>query len=127
MYIQREGLEKQLARAITRSKHIIVHGESGSGKSWLYKKVLGEENTLFETVNLSTADSKGSIRKEMEDLLGRKGIVVNTGYSEKKEGQLSAYVAKGKIDHTKTYQFKGKDSFELLLENMYKDAGKKQS
>lgn len=39
MYIERPNHERDLKRAITGSLHAILCGESGSGKTWLYKHV----------------------------------------------------------------------------------------
>lgn len=38
MYIDRPELETPLTSGLNDTKHLILHGESGSGKSWLYKK-----------------------------------------------------------------------------------------
>lgn len=38
MYIARPDLEKALKNALRSSLHVIIHGESGTGKSWLYKQ-----------------------------------------------------------------------------------------
>ena len=43
MYVSRERQEEALKKAVGGSKNIIIHGESGCGKSWLYKKVFSEE------------------------------------------------------------------------------------
>jgi predicted GTPase len=43
MYIHRKELELELKRKINGSKHILIYGDSGCGKSWLYKKVLSDE------------------------------------------------------------------------------------
>ena len=41
-------------------KHVVIHGESGCGKSWMYKRVFLEDNVLFQVINLGRASSSGS-------------------------------------------------------------------
>jgi hypothetical protein len=38
MYVVRGELEAALKNRLNGSQHIVIHGESGCGKSWLYKK-----------------------------------------------------------------------------------------
>ena len=43
MYVHWPIHEKSLKRSVLGSVHTIVLGESGSGKSWLFKKVAADE------------------------------------------------------------------------------------
>lgn len=61
MYITRPELERALRSALRMSKHVVVHGESGAGKSWLYKKVFAEDNVVYEVVNLGRAVSAAAV------------------------------------------------------------------
>ena len=45
MYVNRPNLETRLMDAIKGSKNIIVHGDSGCGKSWLYKYIFEQNDT----------------------------------------------------------------------------------
>ncbi len=76
MYINRGDLEKELYRKTRGTQHIIIHGESGCGKSWLYKKVLAEKKIHYEVVNLASADNHKSIDKILE-------LATATGESER--------------------------------------------
>jgi MoxR-like ATPase len=40
MYIDRPQLERSIETSLRVKFHLIIHGESGTGKTWLYKKVL---------------------------------------------------------------------------------------
>jgi len=60
-YISRPDLEKALGMALRVPKHIVIHGESGTGKTWLYKKVLGDLDYQFEVANMGLCASLGSI------------------------------------------------------------------
>lgn len=60
-YISRPDLEDELRICLRMPKHIVIHGESGTGKSWLYKKVLTELGYHFEVANMGLCASAGSI------------------------------------------------------------------
>jgi ABC-type lipoprotein export system ATPase subunit len=43
IYVHRPDLEKSLELGLSGSLHTVIYGESGSGKSWLYKKYSNRE------------------------------------------------------------------------------------
>ena len=55
MYVSRPELEKRFKRAVDGTHHIIVFGDSGSGKTWLYKKYFAENKINYKIVDLSIA------------------------------------------------------------------------
>jgi hypothetical protein len=59
MYISRPELEKKFSRAIKGTQHVIVFGDSGSGKTWLYKKYFADNNIKYRIVDLSIAITEG--------------------------------------------------------------------
>lgn len=67
MYIHRQGLEAQLKEALKGHKHFIIHGESGNGKTWLYKKVFLDTKTNHTIVNLATAANYKSIEDALQE------------------------------------------------------------
>lgn len=71
MYVDRSELESRLKGLISGTKHIIIHGESGNGKTWLHKKVFSEEKTPYAIVNLSNAGRFGSIAAAIKDKMSR--------------------------------------------------------
>lgn len=66
-YVHRPDLENQLVRAIRGSKHFCIFGESGNGKSWLYKKVFAQYRVPYRTINLSMAQTRGSLMNAIQD------------------------------------------------------------
>ena len=76
MYVRREELEEKLSRALDSTKYIVVHGESGNGKTWLYKKVFRERGVYTQVINLSTADSLGSLAAALESKLAENDVEV---------------------------------------------------
>ncbi|WP_373354368.1 AAA family ATPase [Pseudoroseicyclus sp. CXY001] len=71
MYVDRSELENRLKELISGSKHIIVHGESGNGKTWLYKNVFSETKTPYSVVNLGNASRLGSISAAITEKINR--------------------------------------------------------
>lgn len=63
LYVPRLQLETELARSIEGSLHSILYGESGNGKSWLYKKVFEQYGIHFKVANCANASRLGSIAK----------------------------------------------------------------
>ena len=59
MYVSRPHLEKKLARAVKSTQHIVIFGDSGSGKTWLYKEHFRANVIPFRTVDLSIALTEG--------------------------------------------------------------------
>lgn len=66
MYIERPHHERDLKRAIAGSLHAILTGESGSGKSWLYKHVAETEGWKTFHANASNAARYQSITNVVE-------------------------------------------------------------
>lgn len=79
MYIERGFLEDRLEDSLRGNKYVILHGESGNGKTWLYKKVLADLGYKFEVVNLANANLYGSISAAIDDKLGNLGYREDTG------------------------------------------------
>ncbi|MGD1862894.1 MAG: ATP-binding protein [Leptolyngbyaceae cyanobacterium] len=127
MYVSRPDLEESLIGALRGTKHLIVHGESGSGKSWLYKKVLKDRDIKHEVINLANAARRGSINQAFRDFLDRQAATVKTGYSESKNATLGIPGANSQLDHTDHYQMPQKEPFEALLHRLNSISKKQKS
>lgn len=115
MYISRPSLEKALQTALRGNLHMIIHGESGTGKSWLYKKTFRDGGVPFIVANLANASRLGSIAAELKNIVDRDGNAVKTSYEEEKSAEFSAVVAKADISHTDQYQIGQMEPFEACL------------
>lgn len=73
MYVQRTKLERRLVDAFNANKYIVIHGESGNGKTWLYKKVFAENNIHVDVLNLGQAAATGSLENAFKQKLGEWG------------------------------------------------------
>jgi len=113
MYVHRPLHEKLLKRATERNSHTLIFGDSGNGKSWLYKKVLDDLNTPFVVANCANASRLGSLTQEICYSLTEPGTVKKLGFSEEKAAEIGAYFAKGGVKHTAEYKLA---SEEPLLE-----------
>ncbi len=125
MYIPRPGLEKALQNALRGSMHILIHGESGSGKSWLYKQNFSNLGVSFLVANLANASRLGSISAELRNLIDREGAVQKTGFEEEKSAEVDAVFASSGLSHTGQYEIGQMEPFEACLARLRKKAGDK--
>ncbi|GAJ41658.1 AAA family ATPase [Saccharococcus caldoxylosilyticus] len=125
MYISRERLEKHLKRALEGTYHIIVKGDSGTGKTWLYKKVLKDLDVFYVVINLAEANRLGSIAKAIISIIGSDLPPQNIEFSETMKAKGSAGVVGGQIEHTKKFAVLQKDLVEECFKILRKKAGKK--
>ena len=121
MYVRRDSLESDLRRALQGSLNILIHGESGCGKSWLYKKVLVEETVYYLPANLANASRLGSITDELQNVVARQQQPTKTEYVETKETEGSLGLpgvaqAKGGLKHSGKYEVRQKEPLEACLE-----------
>lgn len=124
MYVARPDLERALQNALRGNLHMLVHGESGTGKSWLYKKTFADLSVTYLVANLANASRLGSITAELKNLVDRQGKAIKTGYEEEKSAEASAGFATGSISHTGDYDIGQKEPFERALESLRAKAGR---
>ena len=79
MYVDRPQFEQRLNDLFVGSKYVVIHGESGNGKTWLYKKVFSERNVHYEVVNLGQVATAGSLDGAFQQKLGELGHSDKTG------------------------------------------------
>lgn len=130
MYVHRTSLEKSFSDSLASGAHLLVYGESGCGKSWLYKKYFATQNIYFEVANLANASRYDSIAHELQDLAHGDSQSVFTGYKEKKGADVGVdFVAKlgAKIEHEKAYEQVQKDAFLDVLKHVRAKAGERRA
>src|SRR5690606_13063602 len=96
--------EDALVSALRGRLHIVIHGDSGTGKSWLYKKVLADENAYYAIANLANASRLGSITAELANVVERQGMSAKRGYEEEKTASVDAVIAAGTVSHRGQFQ-----------------------
>lgn len=123
MYIHRSRNEKSIVRWLKESMHGFIFGESGNGKTWLYKKVFDENQVNYVIANCTLASSKGSLRNEIFSSCMPDHTSIKTSYSETKEAGLDAVVASAGISHEANYELLPEDK----LLTSFKQLSKKSS
>lgn len=127
MYVDRSELEEELVDALYGTNHILIHGESGTGKSWLYKHVFDDQGIQFITANLSNASRLKGLNAEFGNIIDDECSIRKTGYEEEKSATLNAVVGKGKITHKAKYELTTKEPFIQCLELLNSKAKNKLS
>ncbi|ENS5564701.1 AAA family ATPase [Vibrio cholerae] len=127
MYVHRDGLERAFIKALRKPKHIIIHGESGCGKTWLYKKIFAQRKIKYEVLNAATVNSTGSISEAIRALTARLLPFENKSYEESKGAAANAGFAKGDLKHTKKYEASTPEPYLELIRLLFKNAGSDES
>jgi len=123
-YIPRLALESALIRSISGSLHSVLFGESGNGKSWLYKKVLDQHGYHYKVANCGNASRLGGLTNEIANALTPSGTAKKVGYSEKKEAGVSAMIASARVDHAAEYQLQQTEPLLAAMQRFRKDIAK---
>jgi hypothetical protein len=103
-YVPRLDLERMLLRSVRGSMHSLLFGESGNGKSWMYKKVLDENDIRYRVANCANASRAKSLTQEIVSSLIEPGTAQRVGYNESKEASIKAVVAEGKLVSQNQYK-----------------------
>jgi len=111
IYVDRIDLERALKRAVGGSLHAIVFGESGSGKSWLYKKVLGDIDAEIATANCANASRLGSLTEEIKHVVTAHTPKKLQEYSEEMNAGIKAVFAEGGLKSSRKFTFSETDPF----------------
>jgi len=104
MYVDRPSLETELYRSVKRYSHTLLFGESGNGKSWLYKKVLYENHVPYVVANCGNSSRLKSITTEIFNCLIEPGTAKKLGFTDEKSAELNAYFATGGLKHNGQYE-----------------------
>lgn len=128
MYVARPNLEAALEEALGGTRHILVHGESGTGKTWLYRHTLARLHVQTVSVNLANAVRlPGGLDAEFANLIDRLGTAKKIGYQEAKDAEVSIGFAKGSLAHSGEFTLGQKEPFEACLEYLHAHAGSSPS
>lgn len=126
IYVERPELEKELKRALKGTLHALVYGESGSGKSWLCKKVLDDLNAHYITANCANASRLGgSLTQEIYNAAIPSGTAIQQSYSEGKGGGANVAVATASLSHTKNFHLKQEEPLLAAFKKIREEANSK--
>lgn len=119
MYIDRPSLERALLRAVRGSMHSLLFGESGNGKSWLYKRVMERNSIPYVVANCANASRNESITKEICDRVIASGTATKTGYSEDKSASVKAVVLEGGVKHQSQYLIRSPEPLLSAFKSLF--------
>lgn len=89
MYVERPELEKSLSSSIDKGLTVILCGESGNGKSWLYTKVFKSKKITFDVVTFP--NNIDSIKKGILNSILQHHEYQKKSFSEKKFAAIKKF------------------------------------
>lgn len=124
MYVDRSDLENVLKKHVVGTRHLIIHGESGNGKTWLYKKVFADLDIPYLVVNLANASRFGSFRKALEDKVSKKSPDEKLAQKVvQKSGGASVSVLSAGYSDQRIYDMVSREPLEALMALLRREAG----
>lgn len=126
-YAERPALEKRLRRALTGHKYIIIYGESGNGKTWLYKRVFQSEKIAFEVLNLAKMHNEGSLNAVLFGKAGELGVDIACGQKKEFDVGIRPGGMGGGYKDTLEYKSMPLSALELLAQQMHLKSSEKMS
>lgn len=127
MFVERPNLEKALSDALKGTLHIIIHGESGCGKSWLYKHLFQRENVETVIANMANASRFGSFDAELKNLVDRDQEPQKVAFQETKDAGVNVGIASGGLGRASQYEIPKMEPFEACLRLLRQKAGRRQA
>ncbi|WP_291843978.1 AAA family ATPase [Maricaulis sp.] len=127
MYVERPSQEKSVRQALLRDSNFFMHGESGSGKSWLYKKIFAEKRISYFVIDCSKATEAEGLRPAYLSLVRSLGVLKKTSVSDERLATADAIVVKGSQRQTTIKENFEQDPLETLFAAVRSNSGKKQA
>lgn len=122
MYVPRPELEKELRRGLSGSQHLLLYGESGNGKSWLYKNLFEVDSVFSVAANCGNASRQKSLTKEIMGVAFPNGRVIKNGYSETKGAGANIGFADGKLEHENSFSYQSVEPLQLAFQEISRNA-----
>ncbi|MEO9518482.1 MAG: hypothetical protein ABJH45_21460 [Paracoccaceae bacterium] len=127
MYINRPEHEYSLRTAVRTGYNVVIFGDSGCGKSWLYKKIFRDDNIYFSVIDFRDCKSEDDVDLQILELISSFEAWEETEKIEKKSAEFKPSRI-GVGDETETKYKKVENSPYLkLLSYIRKTAGKRTS
>ena len=125
MYVNREDIESRFKAALQTQHAVLIHGESGNGKTWLYKEFFSQNEVFFVVVDLNTARADG-FEKALQDAYISEPTDIKTKTSNTQSFGLRQVFS---LEKAKTEEAEVADVsvFERLLREVRRLAGDKMA
>ena len=123
MYVHRSYHEKMLKRWLKETMHGFIFGESGNGKTWLYKNFFSQERINYRVANCTLAASKGSLRNEVFSVCMPENTSTKIGYSETKDASIGLPgIAGAGLSHEGNYDVLQQDALLTAFNQLSKES-----
>ena len=116
-YVNRPSLEDAISVALRSSLHLVISGQSGSGKTWLYRYSLRKASVPFDVINLASV-SANSFRSAFQHFEARASSKRKTHYKESKQVRGNAILAHGQIETESTFEMLEQCNFYRCLKRI---------
>lgn len=126
MYVSRPEYEEEFGNALECDMCLLVHGQSGTGKTWLTRRMLENKHIYYKVINLASASNSNSIYSCFQSLMNREKWEIRTSYSEKKAAKFNASVAGAELETTTVYENSIDYFMEFLKFMLYRAKDKRQ-
>lgn len=127
MYVSRSIQEAALERALKGSKNIVIFGESGCGKSWLYKRKLASLGASYLTANMANVSRLGSVTAVFADRYAKMKSFANSGEDLSLNAGFNLGIAKLDIGIVEKSEKLTTEPFEQCLAVIGNSLGGKRS
>jgi hypothetical protein len=115
MYIDRPQLERSIETSLRVKFHIIIHGESGTGKTWLYKNAFADKSVPLHIINMAQASRFSDLNKAFQEFINSTQKERKTGRSLEYSGELDTGIASGTMSRTTDFEPVEPEPFEKCL------------
>ncbi len=126
MYVKRPSYERELQRAIEGSLHAILCGESGSGKTWLYRHVASQQNWKTYFSNAGNAARYNNLTTTIAFSVTEDSDKELAEYTRKTEGEADAIFYKGTLAAESKFTVKQQEALLKAFKVAREKAGDRQ-
>lgn len=116
MYVKRDTLETELVSAVRQKKNIIIHGDSGCGKTWLYQSTFKNKSINFINLNAASVRTAGSMMTAITQLKSRFQPKKKVSHEESVSGGADIAILNTEASTTYAYTYTERDPYYELLE-----------
>lgn len=109
VYVKRAALERELELSLRENKSLVIRGQSGAGKTWLYKKKLTELSIKYFTTSCHLDNSI------IDSMITTVGERILEEVEEQTSAKVKALIAEGDLSSKKTYGITKNDKINLFF------------